>query len=205
MTVSIAAVVFDVGNVLIEWDPEHLYRDLIPNDEERASFLTEVCSMEWNLQQDLGRTWQDAIDQLSAEHPDKTDLITAYSNRWHDMVPGEISGTVGLLEELKQAEIPLFAITNFSSEKFTEAQTRFPFLKTSFRDIVVSAEERLLKPDVRIYEVLFSRNQLDPSRCVFIDDSQKNVDGARQAGMHALHFTSPTKLRSDLSGMGLPV
>ncbi len=205
MPKAVSTVVFDVGNVLIEWDPEHLYRELIPNEAERSAFLTDVCSMDWNLQQDLGRSWQEGIDLLSAQHPEHKALITAYSERWHDMVPGEIAGSVALLNELNQKNVPLYAITNFSSEKFDEAQARFPFLKSSFRDIVISAEERLLKPDTRIYEVLFSRNNLAPAECVFIDDSEKNVAGARQAGMQAVHFTSPEQLRIELRAHGLPV
>ncbi|MEJ8476207.1 HAD family hydrolase [Roseibium algae] len=205
MTTPVTTVVFDVGNVLIEWGPEHLYRELIPDTVERTSFLTHICSMEWNLQQDLGRNWSEAIALLSSEYPEHADLIAAYSSRWHDMVPGEISGSVRILEDLKRSKTPLYAITNFSSEKFNEAQERFSFLKTSFSDIVVSAEEGLLKPDVRIYEVLFSRNKLDPSACVFIDDSEKNVLGAREAGMQALHFTSAEKLRADLIDMDFPL
>jgi len=205
MTAAISTVVFDVGNVLIEWDPEHLYRDLIPDEAARNFFLSEICSMDWNLQQDLGRSWSDAVSSLSSEHPEHAELIAAYSSRWHDMVPGAIRGSVDILETLKKADVPLYAITNFSSEKFAEAQDRFPFLKTSFKDIIVSAEERLLKPDLRIYEALFARNTIAPSECVFIDDSEKNVAGARYAGMAALHFTGADKLRQDLREMGLPV
>lgn len=203
MTVSV--VVFDIGNVLIEWDPNHLYQHLLPDPAEREHFLTHVCSHDWNLEQDRGRSWDEAVDILAAEHPEKRDLITAYRDRWHDMVPGEISGTVAILEELKAKQTPLYAITNFSSEKFTEAQIRFPFLKSSFRDIVVSAEERLLKPDLRIYEILLERNGLEAGTCVFIDDSAKNVEAAREVGMHAVHFQNPDHLRAELKKLGLPV
>ena len=205
MTATATTVVFDVGNVLIEWDPNHLYQHLLPNPAEREHFLTQICSYDWNLEQDKGRSWDEAIEILAAEHPEKRDLIAAYRDRWHDMVPGEIAGTVAILDELKAAQTPLYAITNFSSEKFVEAQNRFPFLKTSFRDIVVSAEERLLKPDLRIYQLLLDRNQLVAGDCVFIDDSPKNVDAARAAGMHAVHFESPDILREELRKLGLPV
>ncbi|WP_417692828.1 HAD family hydrolase [Roseibium sp.] len=205
MATAITHVVFDVGNVLIEWDPIHLYQSLIPDAAEREDFLTRICSMEWNLQQDLGRGWAEAVAELSAEHPEKAELIAAYSNRWHDMVPGAIDGTVEILEELKQADVPLYAITNFSSEKWQEATTRFDFLKTSFIDTVVSAEERIIKPDARIYEALLGRNALNAAACVFIDDSPKNVEGAKAVGLEALHFTSPEKLRRDLLDLGLPL
>ncbi|MEM8703471.1 MAG: HAD family phosphatase [Pseudomonadota bacterium] len=203
MNNSITTVVFDIGNVLIEWNPEHLYKKLIPDTGERALFLETVCTPEWNLQQDLGRTWEDAVQSLSAAHPDKQDLIAAYSERWHEMVPGEVPGVRSLLFELKSRGTPVYAITNFSSEKFVEAQARFPFLKSSFLDIVVSAEERLLKPDPQIYRVLFDRNALAPETCFFIDDSAANVDAARSVGMAAHHFQSAAALEEDLKRHGL--
>jgi 2-haloacid dehalogenase len=205
MSRIVDTVIFDIGNVLIEWDPENLYRKLIPDDAERHRFLGEVCTMDWNLQQDLGRTWDVAIQELTAQFPDEAELIAAYSERWQEMVPGEITGSVAILDALKDAGVPLYAITNFSSEKFEETKLRFPFLASSFKDIVVSAEERLLKPDRRIFEILVERNNLIPSGCVFIDDSLKNVEGARNAGLEAIHFTGSDKLRQELSAYGLPV
>lgn len=203
MDQSVTHVVFDIGNVLIEWNPEYLYRSLIPDDEERRNFLATVCTMDWNVQQDLGRTWDEAVITLSAQHPDKAELIEAYSSRWHDMVPGEVPGTRALLESLQLKNIPLYAITNFSSEKFVETQERFPFLKTAFIDIVVSAEERLIKPDRRIYEVLLKRNKLEAAQCLFIDDSEANVDAARKVGMTAHHFSGAPALEADLAALGL--
>ncbi|WP_306141251.1 HAD family phosphatase [Roseibium sp. MMSF_3412] len=203
MNNSITTVVFDIGNVLIEWNPEHLYEKLIPDAHERRLFLETVCTAEWNLQQDLGRTWEDAVRSLSAEYPDKQELIAAYSERWHEMVPGEVPGVKSLLLDLKSRGTPLYAVTNFSSEKFVEAQARFPFLKSSFLDIVVSAEERLLKPDPQIYRVLFERNDLAPEACFFIDDSAANVDAARSVGMAAHHFQSVDALEDDLKRHGL--
>ncbi|MBO6511604.1 MAG: HAD family phosphatase [Roseibium sp.] len=203
MVNSITTVVFDIGNVLIEWNPDHLYRKLIPDTRERDVFLQTVCSMEWNIQQDLGRSWSQAVEILVKEHPDKADLIAAYSDRWHEMVPGEVPGTRQILEELKQDGTPLYAITNFSAEKFSEAQDRFPFLKSGFRDIVVSAEERLIKPDPKIYKVLLERNGLEPASCYFIDDSERNAEAARSVGMSAHHFKTADLLRDDLVRLGL--
>lgn len=202
---AISNVVFDVGNVLIRWDPEYLYKELIPDPAERTDFLTNVCSMDWNLQQDLGRSWQEAVDELSALHPEKRDLIEAYSTRWGDMVPGAIEESVSILLSLKEAGVPLYAITNFSNEKFAEAKERFPFLADSFIDTVVSAEERVLKPDRKIFDILCERNNLTADSCVFIDDSEKNVVGARNVGMYAIHFHDPDMLRFELRTMGLPV
>lgn len=203
MANTITNVVFDIGNVLIEWNPENLYRKLIPNDDERHEFLTTVCTPDWNVQQDLGRTWTEAVEVLSGEFPEKTALIWAYADRWHEMVPGPVPGTEVLLSELKANKTPLYAITNFSSEKFVEAQDRFPFLKTSFLDIVVSAEEHMLKPDVRIYQILIDRNDLVPECCLFIDDSLPNVETARQLGMTAHHFKNAAGLERELAALNL--
>lgn len=205
MRSPVTTVVFDIGNVLIEWDPEYLYRRLIPDEAARRHFLTEICSPAWNLNQDRGRSWSEAVAERVALFPSHADLIRAYDEGWHEMVPGEVPGTAGLLEELVAADVPLYAITNFSNEKFTEAKARFPFLATSFRDTVVSAEERLLKPDPRIYEVLLERNGLTAEACVFIDDSLKNVEGARAVGMAAIHFTGAEPLRLELRRMGFGV
>ncbi|MEM9633194.1 MAG: HAD family phosphatase [Pseudomonadota bacterium] len=203
MNSPITTVVFDIGNVLIEWNPEHLYRKLISDENERADFLQAVCSTEWNIQQDLGRTWDEAVQILSTKHPEKADLIAAYSERWHDMVPGEVPGTAEILSELKQKGCPLYAITNFSNEKFAETRERFSFLNDSFRDIVVSAEENLIKPDPRIYQVLLDRNGLEAGNCFFIDDSEKNVEAARDVGMNAHHFKEAGLLRAELVQHGL--
>jgi 2-haloacid dehalogenase len=203
MSKTITHVVFDIGNVLIEWNPEYLYSKLIPDNNERQDFLGTICTPDWNLQQDLGRPWREAVQHLSEQHPDKADLIRAYSERWHDMVPGEIPGTPALLSELQTKGVPLYAITNFSEEKFAEAQDRFPFLKTTFLDIVVSGAERLIKPDLRIYQVLFQRNALNPAHCLFIDDSLANIEAARTLGMTAHHFTNASALEEDLHRLGL--
>ncbi|WP_422374804.1 HAD family hydrolase [Roseibium sp.] len=203
MSDPITTVVFDIGNVLIEWNPEHLYSRLIPDEKERRHFLESVCSMDWNLEQDLGRSWEEAVYALSQQHPDKVDLIAAYSRHWHEMVPGEVPGTLSLLEALKASGTPLYAITNFSNEKFAECQSRFPFLKSSFLDIVISAEERLIKPDPAIYQRLFDRNGLDPKTCLFIDDSEQNIATARQLGMKGHHFKEAERLRQDLLELGL--
>jgi len=203
MSNPITTVVFDIGNVLIEWNPEHLYSRLIADETDRHLFLQTICTAEWNLQQDLGRPWPEAVAMLVRQFPDKADLIEAYYKDWHDMVPGEVPGTSTLLAALKATGTPLYAITNFSSEKFGETQDRFPFLKTSFRDIVVSGDERLAKPDPQIYRVLFERNGLDPATCLFIDDSAQNVAAARQLGMTAHHFKDAEGLRRDLIALKL--
>jgi 2-haloacid dehalogenase len=195
-------VVFDIGNVLIQWDPRHLYRRLIPDEAAMERFLAEVCTDAWNLEQDRGRTWAEAVAERTALFPQHEALIRAYSERWHDMVPGEVPGTVALLEALRARGVPLYAITNFSVEKFAEAQARFPALR-GFRDVVVSGTERLLKPDPAIYRLLLARNGLEAARCLFIDDSEKNVRGAEAVGMRAHHCRDAPRLEAELRTLGL--
>lgn len=198
-------VVFDVGNVLIEWDPRNLYRKIFDDEAAMEYFLSEICTDAWNLEQDRGRSFVEGIEERVALFPEFEAQIRAYDTGWHDMVPGEVPGTPALLGELKGAGVPLYAITNFSREKFAEARERFPFLDTSFIDTVISAHEGCIKPDPRIFEILFERNSLDPARTIFIDDSLKNVEAARAAGMHAHHFRDAGTLRQELISLGFPV
>lgn len=204
-TQPIDTVVFDVGLVLLEWDPRHLYRKIFPDDAEKMEwFLTEVCPSSWNLEQDRGRPWEEAIAEAVSRHPAYEAEIRAYRARWNEMVPGAIEGSVALLETLSAAGVPLFAITNFASDTFVEARARFDLFK-HFRGIVVSGDEKVLKPDPRIYHILAERHDVDLTRSIFIDDSEKNVIGARAVGMAAHHFTSPTELAADLRARGFAV
>ena len=197
-------VVFDVGNVLIHWDPRHLFRKLLPGEAEVEDFLGNVATPDWNVEQDRGRGWDEAVAELAGKHPQHEPLIRAYRERWQETVPGAIEGSVAILEKLRSQGVPLYAITNFSAEKWAESVLRFPFL-ARFRDVVVSAHERLIKPDAAIYELFLKRNGLAAEKCVFIDDSLNNVAGARAAGMHALHFAGPEMLAADLRDIGFPV
>ncbi len=195
-------VVFDVGNVLIRWDPRLLYRDVFGDEAKADRFLADVLPPEWNLEQDRGRSFAEAIAEAVSRRPDQEAAIRAWDTRWHDMVPGEVPGSVAILKALKAADVPLYAITNFSREKFAECQKRFPFLAEDFRDVVVSAHERLVKPDPRIYRVLFERNAIEPAQTVFVDDSLANVEAARGVGMHAIHFTGAADLEAALRDIG---
>lgn len=200
---KISAVIFDIGNVLIRWDPRNLYRQLFTDEAAMEHFLATVCTQAWNEEQDRGRTFGEAVGLLAAAHPGQADLIRAYDERWDEMVPGAIEGSVALLAGLRQAGVRTFAITNFSNEKFAVAQQRFPFLH-GFEDILVSAREGLIKPDPAIYRRLLERNSLSAGACVFIDDSDRNVEAARAVGMTGLLFTTAEKLRSDLRALALP-
>ena len=202
---SPSVVVFDIGNVLVDWDPTHLYRTLFPGrPAAMAWFLETVCTGAWNLEQDAGRRWADGVGVLVARFPEWRAEIEAYDKRWHEMIPRTIAGTVAILDKLCAAGTPVYAVTNYSSEKYAESAARFPFFGR-FAGVVVSGDERLLKPHRPIFALLCSRYGLDPADCVFIDDKPENVAGAQAAGMAALHFTGPDALRRALADQGFPV
>jgi 2-haloacid dehalogenase len=201
MPATMPTVVFDVGNVLIRWDPLLVYREMIPDDEKRAWFMQNVCTAAWNLEQDRGRSWEEAVALLVASHPEWESQIRAYDERWHEAVPGVIDDSVAVLAELKRRGEKVYAITNFSREKWAECLIRFPFLQ-SFDGVVVSAHERVIKPDPAIYHILLQRYGLAAPDCIFIDDSAKNIEAARGVGMKAVHFVEPIDLRSELAGHG---
>lgn len=202
MPSPIDAVIFDLGGVLIDWNPRHLYRRLFEDEAAMETFLAEVCAPAWNLEQDRGRPWAVAIAELSAQHPDKAELIAAYRGRWPEMLNGPIDGMVTLLEDLHAAGVPLFALTNWSAETYPLAETLHPFLGL-FRGVVVSGRIGMVKPDPAIYHHTIARFGVDPARTAFIDDSAKNVAGAQAVGLQALHFTGSQALRRDLAALGL--
>jgi 2-haloacid dehalogenase len=202
---SCDTVVFDLGGVLIDWDPRHLYRTLFCGDHAAMErFLSEVCTPAWNQQQDAGRPWAEAVAVLQEQYPEYDELIRAYRLRWSEMVAGEIPGTVAILRALHAAGTPLYALTNWSQETFPIAQQRFDFLSL-FRGIVVSGSERLVKPDLAIYRLLVERFDLNPARCVYIDDSATNAAAATLLGMHAIRFTSPDALAGELCELGFAI
>ncbi len=194
-------IVFDIGNVLLHWDPKVLYRKIFATEAEVEWFLIHVCPPSWNLEQDRGRSFEDAIAEATARHPDHAQAIAAYHLRWPETLTHVINGSVGILEDLKAQDTPLYAITNWHQDKFRQTKARYGFLH-HFRDIVVSGDEKLIKPDPAIYRLLLDRNGLDASDCLFIDDSLKNVAGAQAVGMRAHHFTSPEVLREHLVSIG---
>lgn len=200
---TIHTVVFDIGNVLIEWDPRHLYRQYFDDqDALMEHFLDNVCTPAWNLEQDRGRPWDEAVAVLAAEHPECSELIRAYHERWQDMVVGEIPGSVEILAELKERGLPLYAVSNFSCEKYVESRQRFPSFDL-FDGVVVSGEVGLVKPDPAIYRLMLERYGLDPAGVLYIDDLAENVAVAEGLGMTTHHFSGAAKLRADLEGRGL--
>ncbi len=191
-------VVFDLGGVLIDWNPRYLYRQLIDDEVEMEAFLSEVCPPSWNEEQDAGRSVAAAIEEATARHPGKVDLIRSYYERFDEMIAGAIEETVQVLDALRQQSVPCYALTNWSAETFPLAIKRFAFLDW-FKGIVVSGEEKMKKPDPAIYRLLLDRYGLEANDTVFIDDSPRNVDAANRIGLHTIHFKSPTALREDLS------
>lgn len=197
-------LVFDIGNVLIRWDQELAFLQLLPDARERVAFFRDILPPEWNLEQDRGRSWAEAEAERIALFPDKADMIRSYRARWHAMVPGAIGENVAVLESARQAGIPCYAITNFAADTFSEAQARFPFL-TTFAGIVISAEERLLKPDPAIFEVFLTRYGLRAGECLFMDDSAMNIATAREMGFATIHVTPETDLRREVAAHGFAV
>ncbi len=191
------SVVFDIGGVLVDWDPAYLYRTLIPDADMRTVFLRDVCPREWNARCDAGLPWKDAVAERIALYPAQADLIRAYDERWPEMVAGLLDDVVRIKDDLRAQGVPLYAITNFSSDKWRLSQTLWPTL-ADFDGIVVSGDEKIMKPDPRIYHTLLDRYGLSASDCLFIDDVPANVDGARAVGMHGHVFTNALCLRQAL-------
>ncbi|WFR96058.1 HAD family hydrolase [Rhizobium tumorigenes] len=204
MTTHIQHIVFDIGKVLIHYDPNLPFARVIPDEAERDWFFANVCTHEWNIEQDRGRTWQDAEDLLIAEHPERAEQIRAFRKHWHEMVPHHYEDSVSIMEKLIAEGRDVTLLTNFASDTFREAQERFPFL-TKTRGVTVSGDIKLIKPDVAIYETHAKSFGLDPASTIFIDDSLANVEGAKAAGWNAVHFTGADKLRADLATFGIEV
>jgi len=200
--VAIDTFLFDLGNVLIDWNPRYVYRTLFDREEEMERFLTEVCSHDWNLRLDSGRPFDEGIAELVERHPDEAERIRAWRDRWPEMLGGPIPETVELLRRLHGDRRRLFALTNWSNETFPIARQRYDFLNW-FAYIAVSGELGLVKPDPAIFRHLIGRHGVDPARTLFIDDSAVNIRAAAQLGFATHHFTKPGLLREQLAGWGL--
>ena len=184
---AIETLVFDLGGVVIDWDP-----------------LAYVCTQDWNVAQDAGRPFAAAVAELQARYPEQGELIAAFWERWEEMVPGPIPGAPDLLRELHAGGVPLYALSNWSAETWPRIAGRFDFWPC-FRGVVLSGRVRVAKPDAAIYEHLFAAHGIEPGRALFIDDSEANVAGARAVGMQALRFESVPRLRAELREFGIDV
>jgi len=199
---EIRHIVFDIGKVLIHYDPELPFSRLIPDAAKRKWFFDNVCTHDWNIEQDRGRTWEDAEALLIAEHPAHAENIRNFRLTWHEMVPYAYDDSVSVMERLIDAGHDVTMLTNFAADTFSEARERFPFLKKP-RGVTVSGEVGLIKPDRAIYDRHAATFGLEPSATIFIDDSQKNVDGAKAAGWQAVLFTGADRLERDLQALGI--
>ena len=195
-------IVFDFGGVLIDWNPRYLYRKIFQTEKEVEWFLDNVCTSQWNTQQDAGRSFEEGISLLENKFPEYAFAIRFYYTRWEEMLGGEIAATVQILHELKKRGYRLYGLTNWSAELFPIAQKRFGFLK-EFDGIVVSGQEKLVKPDPQIYARLLERYNLRAPNCLFIDDNQANISKAADLGFETVLFTSPDDLRRILTARGL--
>ena len=200
---GISAVVFDLGGVLMDWNPRHLYRKLFNGDDmAMEDFLTTVCTEEWIRQQDMGLPVAEAVTQLSLSFPDQAHLIEAYDKRWPEILSGPIDDSISVLAELRQHGVPLYGLTNLPGEKLPVLEKHLDFLEW-FEAVVVSGAVGIAKPDAEIYTHLLKTCFLTPESTLYIDDVLENVEGAMALGISALQFVSPAKLRSDLVELAL--
>lgn len=196
-------VLFDLGNVLVDWSPRYLYSKLFRNrPHEMDWFLTHVCNGAWNVRHDAGESFPDNVAALADQHPWYRREIEAFWHRWPETMKGPIDGSVALLEALHAREVPLYALTNWSAETFHHAEERLPFL-SRFRGITVSGRVKVAKPDPRIFEICRQTHGLDPARTLFVDDSPRNTAAAAALGYHVHTFTAPDALNDCLRQHGL--
>jgi 2-haloacid dehalogenase len=197
------ALVFDIGGVLLDWNPRHLYKKYFNGDSEGMErFLAEIGFNEWNMHQDAGRPFSIAVAELKSQHPKWAELIEAYHTHWEESINGAIDPTIDILVELREKGYPLFGLSNFSIEKFHLVRNRYEFFNW-FEDILLSAEVKLVKPDPRIYQALLDRIQREPGECILVDDSAQNVEAARKLGLDGIHFRSAEQLKNELAERGI--
>ncbi|MDH5474783.1 MAG: HAD family phosphatase [Cyclobacteriaceae bacterium] len=194
---KIENIVFDFGGVLVDWNPRYLYQDLFDTDEQMEYFLTHICTESWNIEQDAGRSLEEATKTLQKQFPEYTSLIQRYYDDWEVMLNDQIAENTALLPKLKDKNYRLFGLTNWSGETFPIALKRFSFFKI-FEGIVVSGDEKMIKPSDEIYFLLLNRYQLDPKTSIFIDDNSKNIAAAKKIGFHTIHFCEGTNLEEEL-------
>ncbi len=201
----INTVIFDFGGVLIDWNPKYLYRKIFAGEEEVELFLQNICTADWNEEQDGGRTIKEATETLSALYPEHTQNIKAYYDRWEEMLGGVFEGTIEILKELKESKkYKLYGLTNWSAETFPIARRRYEFLSL-FDGILVSGDEKSRKPFPQFYRLLLSRYNIRPEEAVFIDDNTRNIIAAEKEGIRSIHFTGAEELRLRLRHEGLEV
>lgn len=190
-------IIFDFGGVLLDWNPRYLYKSYFNNDEEMEHFLADICNGEWNIKQDAGRPFAEAVKELQAKFPEYAEAIQMYDDDWEKMLKCELPESIDLLKELKFMGYGIYGLTNWSAEKIGYAFANYSFFSL-FDGIVVSGVEKVVKPDRKIYEILLERYSLKPGECVFIDDNQDNVDMAKVLGINAISFDNIGNVKEHL-------
>lgn len=198
----IDAILFDVGNVLVQWDPRHLYRKLLPNEEAVDRFLQDVCTLEWHFAHDQGASFEDNAAPLKAKHPDHAELIDLWGARYLEMSPGEIGGMSALMDRVEQAGLEFHGLTNMPSSVYPLLTAAFPPV-ARLKTVVVSGDEKICKPDPQIFHLAIGRMGTDPGRTLFVDDSEANVEVGAKVGLHTHHFKSAEKLEGHLEELGV--
>ncbi|TCT38869.1 HAD family hydrolase [Martelella mediterranea] len=204
MTTEIRHIVFDIGNVLVHYDATIPFKRIIPDDQKREWFLSEVCSGPWNHEQDRGRTWEEAEAAAIAEYPDEAENIRAFRKNWSEMIPYAHEDSVAVFRALLNSDLDVTLLTNFAADTFTECRARFPFLNET-RGITISGEIGKVKPDRDIFEHHVQTLEITPAATLFIDDKRENVEGAKAAGWQAVQFIDAETLKRDLAAFGISV
>lgn len=199
---QIKAIIFDIGGVLLEWDPRPVYRRYFPDQQAIDDFLAEIDFFAWNSHQDKGRTFAEGIALHSEKFPQHARLIQAYFKHYEDSITGAITGTVDILKALKGKGYPLFCLSNWSAETFPRVRPKYPFFDL-FDDIILSGEVKLNKPDPSIFNLLLNKIGYSAPECLLIDDSKPNIDSAKKLGIATIHFSSPKKLQTELQLLNL--
>ncbi|MGI4021794.1 MAG: HAD family hydrolase [Janthinobacterium lividum] len=199
----INTIIFDLGNVLINWEPKLLYNKIFDSEEKTNHFIENICTLAWNEEQDAGRTLKEGTDILVAQYPQHQAEIEAYYDRWEEMLNGAIEGSVEIFRNLKASgKYKIYALTNWSSELFPVALRNFEFLSW-FDGIVMSGDEGIRKPEAAFFQILFDRYEVKPEDAVFIDDNLRNIEAARKLGIQSIRFTSAGELGKELSDSGI--
>lgn len=203
MNKNFDTIIFDLGAVLIDWNPRHLYRKIFKTEEEISWFLENICTSEWNDEQDAGRSFEEATEVLVTKHPEWEEPVRAWYGRWRETIQGPIHETVDILKTIKESNgYRLYALTNWSAETFPWALNTFEFLHW-FEGIVVSGVEKMKKPQPEFYQILFDRYNVNPRNSVFIDDNEKNIETGKTIGLTTIHFKSPAQLYAELNQLGI--
>lgn len=203
MNKNIDTIIFDLGGVLIDWNPDYVFDKVFDDAEKKKYFFENICTADWNEKQDAGRSLHEATEELVAVHPEWEEQIRAFYGRWEEMLGGPIEESVEIFRQLKQkGNYKIYALTNWSSETFPKALELYDFLHW-FDGRVVSGEEKMRKPFPEFYQVILKRYNLNPSKTLFIDDNLRNINAAAEIGIHIIHYQSPAQLKKELQEVGI--